>query len=102
MTTDHEKKSFQRYASTLDMKTSSQIKQIQEPVPPPAPVPVPAPEPAAPVVAPAATSIEQPSEFEDTFYKSTFLISEDNDNSAYIPVTPKNSTKKRVHFLNNM
>ena len=102
LTTDHEKKSFQRYASTLDMKTSSQIKQIQEPVPPPAPVPVPAPEPAAPVVAPAATSIEQPSEFEDTFYKSTFLISEDNDNSAYIPVTPKNSTKKRVHFLNNM
>jgi hypothetical protein len=101
LTTEHEKKSFNRYVSTINLVEDKIMS-----------------EPAKPLhsslnetilsksmtTTTKATIVPETLDFEDTFYKSTFLITTDNiveQQLKYTPAIPKSPAKKRVHFIHN-
>ena len=116
-TTEHEKKSFNRYVSSLNLieeqnKNTSVVSNPTQSIPPELTQVKPIVNPSlskktVTITASTTTTanskiISEKLDFEDNFYKSTFLITDDKiveQQLNYVPTIPKSSIKKRVHFF---
>ena len=106
LTTEHEKKSFNRYVSSLNLaeekknfelpktKTSTEKPFSNDTI-----------SSKSMTTITKATIVPDTLDFEDAFYKSTFLITNDKlveQQLNYSPTIPKSPAKKRVHFIHNI